>query len=400
MPRGASVIVPTFNRAHLLPECLDALLAQTLPPDEIIVVNDGSTDGTREALEQYRDRVKALHKPNGGKASALNAGLGVATGDLIWIFDDDDISLPHALETHMDALSRNPDAGFTYSGYHLGVQDQDGGIVIAKTYKPFRGPARSLFLQFAMGASGPDVGFMLQQGMLVRRRCYDKLGPFEESFTYGEDVDMDLRLCLSFRGVPIETPTFIIRRHEGPRGPEADRYSYARREAKLRETDRKVYRKLYETTDLARFLDEDEPDTSQRGWEGEALVNRARIMAKWGHHDLVMDDLRRLSDLIGRGMVPLDKGLLDGLVRVDVTCQRAGSLRDAREVRRLAAGLVRINDDGGTLRNYLAKRYFWKGVEEYRLGKRAGAIRGVARALGVACRVGGRPHREPAKAQA
>lgn len=393
-----SIIVPTYNRAHLLSECLDALLAQTVAPFEIIVVNDGSTDATREVLERYSTRVKAVHKSNGGKASALNVGLGVAAGDLIWIFDDDDIALPHALETHRDALSRNPDADFTYSGYNLGVRNPETRkLEVAAAYEPFRGPAKSLFLAFAMGASGPEVGFMLQQGMLVRRKCYDELGTFEEAFTHGEDIDMDLRLCRSFRGVRIERPTFMLRRHEGLRGPEADRYSFAEREAKLRETDRKVFRKLYETTDLAKFLDEGDGDAHRRGWEGEALVNRALVMAKWGHNDLMTEDLLRLKDLVGCGIIPLTESVLDRLIRIEAMCERVGSREGARDVRRLAARLVRLNDGDGALRSYLARRYYWKGVEAYRQGGRAWAVRGMARALGVAFRAGARPRRDAAK---
>jgi hypothetical protein len=283
----------------------------------------------------------------------------------------------------------------------LGVPDAETGkLQIAATYGAFQGPAKNLFLAFAMGASGPDVAFMSQGAMLVRRVCYDEVGPFDESLTRSEDLDMDLRLCRAFQGLRLDAPTFIIRRHAGARGPAADRYSFADRDRKLAETDRKVYRKLYGTTDLEKFVDDPGFDGSRVGWQGEALVNRARVMAKWGHHDLVMKDLRQLSDLIGRRIVPLDRGILDGLVQVDVTCQRAGGLREGREVRRLAAGLVRINDESGMLRSYLAKRYYWKGIEEYRQGKRAGAIRGMVRALGVTCRTGGRPHREPAKAQA
>lgn len=379
MVSRVSVIVPTFNRAHLLAECLDALLAQTVAPSEIIVVNDGSTDATREVLERYSSRVRAVHKSNGGKASALNVGLSVAAGDPIWIFDDDDLSLPDALEIHLDVLARNPDADFTYSGYHLGVRDpKTGKLEIAATYEAFRGPAKSLFVAFAMGASGPEVGFMLQQGMVVRRRCYDALGPFEESFTHGEDIDMDLRLCRSFKGLRIDEPTFVLRRHAGARGPKSDRYSYEDRDRKLGETDRKVFRKLYETTELAKFLDDG--DAGRQGWEGEALVNRALVMAKWGHHDLVMEDLWRLGDLVGCRTVPLNRAILDGLVQVDVTCQRAGSFREAREVRRLMAGLIRNSDDDGTLRNHLTRYYYWKGRERLRQGEWMELVRGVARA--------------------
>ena len=67
-----SIIVPTFNRARYLPECLDCLLTQTLPPNEIIVVNDGSTDDTAQVVRPYLNRISYVEKENGGKSTALN----------------------------------------------------------------------------------------------------------------------------------------------------------------------------------------------------------------------------------------------------------------------------------------------------------------------------------------
>ena len=84
-----SVIVPTFNRARYLPECLESLLAQTFPPTQIVVVNDGSTDDTASAVKPYLDRIEYIEKENGGKSSALNLVLPNIRNDYVWIFDDD-----------------------------------------------------------------------------------------------------------------------------------------------------------------------------------------------------------------------------------------------------------------------------------------------------------------------
>ena len=70
-----TVIVPTFNRAAFIGETLDSLLAQSWPPGQIVVVDDGSTDGTPAALDRFGDRIEVIRKPNGGKATALNAAL-------------------------------------------------------------------------------------------------------------------------------------------------------------------------------------------------------------------------------------------------------------------------------------------------------------------------------------
>src|SRR5688572_6812621 len=96
-----TVIVPTFNRAAFVGETLDSLLAQSWPPGQIVVVDDGSTDGTPSALDRFGDRIEVIRKPNGGKATALNAALPLVRHGAVWIFDDDDIALPDGLERHL-----------------------------------------------------------------------------------------------------------------------------------------------------------------------------------------------------------------------------------------------------------------------------------------------------------
>jgi hypothetical protein len=86
-----SVVVPTYNRAELLPATLDAILGQSLRPQEVIVVDDGSTDHTPQVLERYGQRLRVLRVPNGGDLQARNAGLAAARGDLVAFCDSDDL---------------------------------------------------------------------------------------------------------------------------------------------------------------------------------------------------------------------------------------------------------------------------------------------------------------------
>jgi glycosyltransferase involved in cell wall biosynthesis len=384
MDRAVSVIVPTFNRAHFLSQCLDALFSQTVPPTEIVVVNDGSTDGTPEAVAPYTDRIVYLEKPNGGKASALNLGLSHAKGEFIWIFDDDDLSLPDALETHLKAFNDNPVIDFTFSGYHLGIPDSEtGSLRIAETFKPFQGPAKSLFLSFAMGASGPQIGFMLQQGMLVRKKCYDAVGPFDESLSRSEDLDMNLRLCRAFTGGRIEQPTFVLRRHEGTRGPSFDLHSYAERERKLFETDRVVLRKLYDTISLSRYLDKSDVATSLEKRQGEALVTRARIMATWHLDDLVTRDFAELKSLVGTGKIVLDEVILHGILFIEALYERTGRRAGARTVRQAMKDILRMTGRGAEHWKYVARYYYWGGLDSYRKGKRREMLHGIAGALEI-----------------
>ena len=86
-----SVVVPTFNRASLISETLDRILKQTRKPDEIIVVNDGSTDDTLSVLRHYREQLRVISIPNSGDLVARNTGLQIARGDLVAFCDDDDL---------------------------------------------------------------------------------------------------------------------------------------------------------------------------------------------------------------------------------------------------------------------------------------------------------------------
>src|SRR5690625_3550080 len=97
-----SIIVPIFNMEQLLPKCLDSILTQTFKGFELILVNDGSTDKSGEICDDYAhkdQRIKVIHKKNGGTSSARNAGLAVAKGDYIGFVDSDDYINKHMYET-------------------------------------------------------------------------------------------------------------------------------------------------------------------------------------------------------------------------------------------------------------------------------------------------------------
>ncbi|MBW3623993.1 MAG: glycosyltransferase [Armatimonadetes bacterium] len=97
----ASIVIDNYNYGHFIRETIDSALSQTYAPLEIIVVDDGSTDDSREIIRSYGDRVKAIFKENGGQASAFNAGFDACQGNIIFFLDSDDTLFPHAAETVM-----------------------------------------------------------------------------------------------------------------------------------------------------------------------------------------------------------------------------------------------------------------------------------------------------------
>ncbi|MEO1368077.1 MAG: glycosyltransferase family A protein, partial [Acidobacteriota bacterium] len=239
-----SVVVATCNRAELLAESLDSVLGQTRAPDQVLVVDDGSTDDTPRVLAGYGGRIQSMRCENGGKARALNLAMGHVTGDFLWIFDDDDIAFPDALDRLEAVIRDRPDVDIVYSSYasqlgknprvHHPLPEVEEGDV-------FRRNLVQNFLQ--------------QQGMLVRVSCYREVGPFDEALIRSQDFDMAQRLTLRFRAVGVPgAPTFIYRQHFGSRGLVGDRFHHGERDQRWMEFDQVIVRRLLQDLDLRKLL--------------------------------------------------------------------------------------------------------------------------------------------------
>src|SRR5688572_24722469 len=119
-----SVIIPAYRAAGTIARAVQSVLSQTYPPKEVLVIDDGSPDDLEAALEPFGDRVTVIRKENGGVASARNAGLDRATGDLIAFLDADDYWEPDKLRRHAELYRRHPALGLTCSRYF--VQETGG----------------------------------------------------------------------------------------------------------------------------------------------------------------------------------------------------------------------------------------------------------------------------------
>src|SRR5438445_642587 len=108
------VVMPVFNGAAHLAEALDSVLAQTLPPARVVVVDDGSTDGSAALLRRYGDRITLVSQTNHGQAHARRTGADAAGGELIAFIDQDDVWDVDKLARQVDLMQRFPEAGATY----------------------------------------------------------------------------------------------------------------------------------------------------------------------------------------------------------------------------------------------------------------------------------------------
>ena len=116
---AASIIIPTFNRAHLLRRAIDSALRAMAPDDELIVVDDGSTDATRAEVEELGDRVRYLRTTNAGAGKARNIGLEHATRPLIAFLDSDDTWAPFKLKLQREVLAQHPELVYCCSNFSL-----------------------------------------------------------------------------------------------------------------------------------------------------------------------------------------------------------------------------------------------------------------------------------------
>jgi hypothetical protein len=196
-----SVIMPTYNRAHLLPKAIDSVFSQTYPEIELIVVNDGSTDNTEEALEPYRDKITYIKKENGGCGDAKNAGLKVANGKYITHLDDDDLMMPERIERLVDFFTENPDIGLcATSAYLIDVNDLVIGIKSLRNV-----PQKTRLLHLLMGHVA------VQSNMMVPIEVFQQVG--EYSTVHCEDYDMWLRIARRYEIGAIEDPLVKYRKH-------------------------------------------------------------------------------------------------------------------------------------------------------------------------------------------
>lgn len=115
-----SVVIPTYQHAHTISRTLDSLLAQTMRPFEIIIVNDGSTDNLDEALAPFHGLLTRVDQINRGGNAARNRGFDESTGELVLFCDADVVLVPDALETMHNALLDHPEASYAYCAFRFG----------------------------------------------------------------------------------------------------------------------------------------------------------------------------------------------------------------------------------------------------------------------------------------
>jgi len=209
MPK-VSVIIPTYNCAKYICEAVDSVLAQTYNDFEIVVVDDGSTDDTKDILQRYNGRIRYIYQSNKGVSAARNLGLREAKGKYIAFLDADDIWLPEKLECQTKLLEENPDTVMVFSDIEMFSENTLIRFSMSRSnnYQPYGSLKwRILQKEFNDGTLIKGITFgdlvldnsILPATVVLKRICLDSIGYFDEGLPIAEDYDLWLRISQKFK---------------------------------------------------------------------------------------------------------------------------------------------------------------------------------------------------------
>lgn len=186
-----SVIIPLYNKAQSMPKTLDCVLAQTYTDFEVLVIDDGSTDGSAEVVRAYSDpRLRLISKSNGGVSSARNKGIREAQYDYLAFLDADDYWEPTYLEEQVRMITDFPYAAMWSIGWGYLVGDKK--IAIPHKPSPYRGYITNYWTQKKCS----NIFFVCV--CVCRRSVFDTIEPYDERIRYGEDLDVAWRIIANY----------------------------------------------------------------------------------------------------------------------------------------------------------------------------------------------------------
>ncbi len=197
-----SVVVPTYNRAGVLGRALDSVFSQTRQPEQVIVVDDGSTDGTSEVINRDYPLVTCVRQTNAGVSAARNRGIAEANSEWIAFLDSDDEWKPGKLERQLDALRQNP-------SFHICHTNE---IWIRNGRRVNEGKRHAKSGGWIFQRCLP-LCVISPSSVIVRRALLEELGGFDESLPVCEDYDMWLRICSRHPILFLEEP--LVVKHGG-----------------------------------------------------------------------------------------------------------------------------------------------------------------------------------------
>ncbi len=192
MPKTmVSIVLPTYNRAYILGDAIKSVLMQTYPYFELLIIDDGSADGTEELVMRYQDERIRYYKfeENAGQAKARNYGIELAEYDYIAFEDSDDIWHPEKLEVQMEAMcSASPEVGFAY--HKIRYERDDGQVMVFPPESmAFEKKSGNIFAQLMYANLVPCPS------IIAKKSCIAEVGGFDETMDALEDYDLVLKMA-------------------------------------------------------------------------------------------------------------------------------------------------------------------------------------------------------------
>ncbi len=203
-----SIIIPTFNRRDYITIALDSVLKQTYKDYEIIIIDDGSNDDTKEVLKSYQGNIRYFYQDNSGIPTTRNKGIREARGDYIAFLDSDDYWLPEKLERQIECFSKNPHYGMVATRCssispdgRLREKNRPGksGLVLIDLFK---------------------ANFIRTSSAMIKKECFDTVGMFDESLPECEEYDLWLRIARKYPVGFINDPLAVYT--DNPKGVSTD----------------------------------------------------------------------------------------------------------------------------------------------------------------------------------
>jgi GT2 family glycosyltransferase/glycosyltransferase involved in cell wall biosynthesis/Flp pilus assembly protein TadD len=187
-----SILIPTYNRANYIKEAILSAINQTYSPYEIIIVDDGSTDGTEEIISKINsDKIRYIKKEHSGAPETRNRAITETRSEFILWLDSDDILFPKALELYCATIKKGPDADIYYG--NLLVTDEHMAAKRELKYADWYGRNELLITTLFIGNCVPNPG------TLVRKSCYESYGMYDNTYTRAHDYEFWCRISRSAR---------------------------------------------------------------------------------------------------------------------------------------------------------------------------------------------------------
>ena len=259
-----SVVIPTYNRAYCLPRTIETVLAQTHQNWELLIVDDGSTDGTGEMITSrygHQPRIRYVYQPNAGVSNARNTAIRLAQGDFVAFLDSDDLWKPWKLEIQLQCMRALPEIGMVWTD--MEAVDPEGHIVDPRHLRTMYSAYKLVNLDTLFTRkqrlgeilpAAPDPAAIVYSGeiysamimgslvhtstVLLRRERVDLVQAFDEDLkSSGEDFDFHLRTCKYGPVALIDLPSI---QYQKGRGDQLSRNSLANAVNFLRTVDRAI----------------------------------------------------------------------------------------------------------------------------------------------------------------